>query len=139
MERGDARLCLVLTELATGDGGLEDGDALDDQVGVPLAAVLFRQRHDASVWSGSVTPTGVMEQHEFEQAVDLGKIHQCGQLSREADRLGGEIDVARVALVEDEVEDADRRGRIALVIESGAADGALGPADALDMVLSGTK
>jgi hypothetical protein len=39
----------------------------------------------------------VVEQHEREQTVDLGFVHQGGQLPGESDRLGREGDVADVA------------------------------------------
>jgi hypothetical protein len=73
----------------------------------------------------------VVQQHQGEQPVDLGVVDQCGQLSGQPDRLGSEVDLARVALVEDEVEHPHHRAHVAGPIEAGSADGALGPADAL--------
>src|ERR1700730_3921075 len=58
--------------------------------------------------------------------VDLGR-----QLASEPDRLGGEVDVAGVALVEDQVEHAQHRGDITGLVEPDARDGLLGPADPL--------
>ena len=69
--------------------------------------------------SGTMLPSGrvrlrrarVVQQHQGEQPVDLGIVHQGRELSGEPDRLGREVDVARVALVEDEVEHAHHRAR----------------------------
>src|SRR6185437_10997476 len=47
---------------------------------------------------------GVVKQHEREQARDLLMVDPRRQLASEPDRLGGENDVTRVALVEDQVE-----------------------------------
>ena len=44
----DRRLCLVLAEMVLGEGGLQDGDGLGDELGVPLAPVLLGERHDRS-------------------------------------------------------------------------------------------
>ena len=46
----------------------------------------------------------MVEQHQGEQAVDLGVVHQGRQLPGQSDRLGREIDGAGIALVENEVE-----------------------------------
>ena len=73
----------------------------------------------------------MVEQHEGEQTLDLGEVHQRSELPREPDRLGGEVDVARVALVEDEVEHAHHGARVARVLEASSPDRALGAADAL--------
>ena len=63
--------------------------------------------------------------------MDLGIVHQCGQLPGQSDRLGREIDVARVALVEHEVEHPHHRAHVAGLIDTGLPDRALGAADAL--------
>ena len=62
---------------------------------------------------------GVVQQHQGEQPVDLGVVDQRGQLPGEADRLGGEVDVARVALVEHEVQHPHDRAHVAGPIEPG--------------------
>ncbi len=78
---------------------------------------------------------GVVQQHQREQSVDLGVVDQRGQLPRQADRLGREIDVAGVALVEHEVQHAHHRAHVAgtrrIRGDAGAAHRALGAADAL--------
>ena len=50
-----------------GEGGLQDGDALGDELGVPLAAVLLGERHDPSVRSGAAAAARVVQQHQGEQ------------------------------------------------------------------------
>ena len=45
--------------------------------------------------------------------MDLGFVHQGNQLPGEPDRLGSEVDVAGVALVEDQVQHAQHRGDVA--------------------------
>ena len=62
---------------------------------------------------------------------DLGVVDQGRQLAGEPDRLGGEVDVAGVALVEHEVEHPHHGGDVAGPIDAGLGDGALGAADAL--------
>ena len=99
--------------------------------GVPLAAVLIGERHDASVRSGAAAVAGVVQQHEGEQPVDLGVVHQGSQLPGQSDRLGREIDVAGVALVEDEVQHPHHRAHVAGTFDTGPTDRALGAADAL--------
>ena len=47
---------------------------------VPLAAVLLGERHDAAVRSGAAAATGVVEEHQGEQPVDLGVVRQRGEL-----------------------------------------------------------
>jgi len=73
----------------------------------------------------------VVEQHQREQARDLLVVDRGRQLASEPDRLGGEVDVAGVALVEDQVENAQHRGDVTGLVEPDARDGPLGPADAL--------
>ena len=72
-----------------------------------------------------------MQQHQGEQPVDLGVVHQGRQLPGQPDRLGREVDVAGVALVEDEVQHPHHRAHVAGTIDTGPADRALGAADAL--------
>ena len=63
--------------------------------------------------------------------MDLGVVHQDRELPGQSDRLGREIDVAGVALVEDEVQHPHHRADVAGTIDAGATDGALGATDAL--------
>ena len=106
-------------------------DALGDELAVPLAPVLLGEWHDRSVRPGPAAAASVVQQHQREQTVDLGIIHRRGQLPGEPDRLGGEVDLARVALVEDEVEHPHHRSDVAGTTETGPADRALRPADPL--------
>jgi hypothetical protein len=73
----------------------------------------------------------MVQQHQGEQPVDLGVVHQGSQLPGQSDRLGREIDVAGIALVEDEVQHPHHRAHVAGTIDTGPADRALGAADAL--------
>ena len=73
----------------------------------------------------------MVEQHQREQARHLLVVDPGRQLAGEPDRLGGEVDVAGVALVEDQVEHAQHRGDVAGLVEPDVRDGPLGPADAL--------
>ena len=111
--------------------GLQDGDSLGDELGVPLAPVLLGERHDPSVRSGAAAAARVVQQHQCEQPVDLGVVHRRRQLPGQPDRLGGQVDVARVALVEDEVQHPHHRAHVAGTIDAGPTDRALGAADAL--------
>ena len=131
VERGDRRLRLVFAELIARERGLCDGDAFGDELGVPLAAVLFGEGHDAPVRSGAAAAAGMMEEHQGEQPVDLGVVDQRGQLAGQPNRLGGEVEVAGVPLVEDEVQHPHHRGHVAGAVDAGATDDALGAADAL--------
>ena len=65
-------------------------------------------------------PAGVVEEHQGEQAVDLGVVHQGGELPGQPDRLRREVDVAGVALVEDEVQHPHHRAHVAGTIDAGA-------------------
>ena len=131
MERSDRRLCLVLAEMVLGERGLQDGDALGDELGVPLAPVLLGEWHDRSVRSCAAAVARVVQQHQGEQTVDLGVAGQRRQLPGEPDGLGREVDVAGVALVEHEVQHSHHGSHLAGTIETGPADRALGPADPL--------
>ena len=73
----------------------------------------------------------MVQQHEREQARDLLMTGGGGQLAGQPDRLGGQVDVAGVALVEDEVEHPQHGGDVARLVEPDAGDGPLGPADPL--------
>ncbi len=73
----------------------------------------------------------MVQEHQREQPVDLGVVHQRSQLPRQSDRLGREIDVAGIALVEDEVQHPHHRAYVAGTIDTGPTHRALGAADAL--------
>ena len=102
MERGDRRLRLVFAELIARERSLCDGDPLGDEPGVPLAAVLIGEARcfrRAECGCGGGLGAGASGR----ATVDLGVVHQGGQLTGQPDRLRREIDVAGMALVEDEV------------------------------------
>jgi hypothetical protein len=115
--------------LADGDSPVEPGHA--DQAGVPPAAALLGQGHEPAVGAGPCRAPGVVQQHEREQARDLLIADPGRQLASEPDRLGGEVDVAGVALVEDQVEHARHRADVTGLVEPDVRDGPLGPADSL--------
>ena len=100
-------------------------------VGVPPAAVLLGERHQAAVGRGPGRAPGVVEQHQGQQPRHLGVVDRGAELPGESDGLDGEVDVAGVALVEDQVEDAEHGRDVAGLVEPHPGDGALGPADAL--------
>lgn len=131
VEGGDGGLGLEFAQPVAGEGGLQDRDALGDRPGVPLRTVLLGERHQAAVGRGTGGTAGVVEQHEGEQPRHLGVVDHGRELPGEPDGLGGEVDVAGVALVEDQVEHAQHGGDIAGPIEADSGDGAFGPADAL--------
>ncbi|CAM5725894.1 hypothetical protein SVIOM74S_01810 [Streptomyces violarus] len=131
MEGGDGGLGLVLAEPVAGEGRLQDLDALGDRLRVPPAAVLFGERYEAAVGRGPGGAPGVVEQHESQQPRHLRVVDRGRELPGEPDGLGGEVDIAGVALVEDQVEDPQHGGDVAGPVEPYAGDGALGPADAL--------
>ena len=64
----------------------------------------------------------MVEEHQGEQPVDLGVVDQGSQLPGQSDRLGREIDVAGVALVEDEVQHPHHRAHVAGTIDTGPTD-----------------
>jgi len=66
--------------------------------------------------------------HEGEQPHDLRVVDRSREPAGEPDGLGGEVDVAGAALVEDQVQDAQHGGDVAGPVEPHAGDGALGPA-----------
>ena len=131
VERGDRRLCLVLAEPVLRERGLQDGDSLCDELGVPLAPVLLGERHDPAVRAGPTAAARVVQQHQGEQAVDLGVVDQGCQLAGEPDRLGRDVDIAGVALVEDEVQHSHHGSHVAGAIETSPADRTFGAADPL--------
>ena len=110
---------------------MQPGDSLGDQLAVPFVPVLLRERHDPSVWPDAAAAAGLVQQHQGEQPVDLRVVHQRRELPGESDRLGGQINLARVALVEDEVQHAHHGAHVAGTVQPGAADRALGTANAL--------
>ena len=114
---------------------MDDVHPFDDELAVPLAPILLGERHDASVRSGAAAAPCLVEEHQGEQPLDLGVVHQGSQLPGQSDRLGREIDVAGVALVEDEVQHPHHGAQVAAAfdtaVDTGLADRALGAADAL--------
>jgi hypothetical protein len=73
----------------------------------------------------------VVQQHQGEQAGDLGLLARAGQLAGQADRLRRQVELTRVALVEDQVEHLEHRAEVAWHADLHVADGPLRPADPL--------
>jgi hypothetical protein len=73
----------------------------------------------------------VVQQHQRQQARGLLVVGDRRQLPGEADGFGRQVDVAGVALVEDQVEHPSHRRRVARLAEPHVTDRALRPADPL--------
>ena len=131
VERRDRRLRLVLAQAVPRERALQDLDAFGDQRGVPAAAVLRGERHQRAVRAGAGRAAGVVQQHQREQPGDLLVIDAGSEPTGQPDRLGGEVDVAGVALVEDQVEHPQHRRDVAGAVEPLPGEGALGAADPL--------
>ena len=86
------------------------------------------KRPSAAVRAGAAR---VVEHHEGEQAGDLRIVGDGGELPGEPDDLLREVDVAGIALVEHQVQDAQHGRDVARLIEPQVGDRALGAADAL--------
>ena len=138
VQRGDRGLEQERAGLAHAQPPHEDRAALGDLLAVPERAVLLLERHEVALRAGTGGAAGVVEQHEREQAEDLGFIgHQLGEQTAEADRLAAEVPPHEgvacgggVALVEDEVDDLQhRREALGQQVIRGHAVGDVGVAD----------
>ena len=89
----------------------------------------------AAVAAGPRRSPGVVQEHQGQQprglGVTTGIVGHRRQLPGEPDRLGGQVDVAGVALVEDQVQHSQHGRQIARLGEPHVADRAFGPADPL--------
>ena len=131
VEGGDRRLQLELATTLLGQRGLQDRDALCDQVAVPQAALLLGERHEGAVRAGAGRAPGVVQQHQGEQAVGLRVRPERRELAGQPDRLRGQVHVAGVALVEDQVEHPTDGVEVPRPVERLPRHGALRPADPL--------
>ena len=113
VQGGDRGLGLELAEPVATQRRLQDGDALGDERGVPAGAVLLGQRDQAAVAPGPRRSPGVVQQHQRQQPRGLLVVGHRRQLPGEPDRLGRQVDVAGVALVEDQVEHPQHRRQVA--------------------------
>jgi hypothetical protein len=104
VQSGDSGLCLELAELVATQRCLQDCDALGDERGVPAGAVMLDQGDQAAVAPGPCWSPSVVQPHQRQQPRGLLVIGHRRQLPGEPDRLGHQVDVAGVALVEDQVE-----------------------------------
>jgi hypothetical protein len=128
---GDRRLGLVRPEHVARQGPLKQRDALGDRLDVPPGAVLIRERDQAAVVAGAGLASGVVQQHQRQQAAHLRVIGDGGQPARQPDRLGGQVDVPRVALVEHQVQRGEHGAEVTVPVEADVGYDPLGAADPL--------
>ena len=112
MEGRDRRLHDVGSTPVQRESTIERRPAFGDLRGVPSRAVLVGQQHDLVVVETSLAAS-VEQQHQREHALHLRLVgHQLGDRPAEHDRLVGQVAAggrARVALVEDQVDDGKHR------------------------------
>ena len=104
MQGGDRGLRLVFAQPVAGQRGLQNRHPLGDQAGVPARSVLLTKRYQAASRASARSATRIVQQHEREQPRDLRLVGQGDELAGETDRLGRQVNVSAVSLVEDEVE-----------------------------------
>ncbi len=143
----DSRLHLVLAYLPPPQRLGDQAYPLDDQTPVPQGPVLLGQGDQLAVGTAASGAPGVGEQHESEQAGDLG-ILRCGRVDApgQADGLAGQVGAgqvgaaaAGVALVEEQVEHVQHQPKAFRALVgwrererlAGCLDLGLGPADPL--------
>jgi hypothetical protein len=131
VEGRDRGLDLVLAPAVFGERGLEDADPFGDLGAVPPAAVLPVQRNDRTGVVGACGTTGMVQEHEREQPGNLGLVGLARQQPGQADCLGGQVDAAGVAFVEDQVQDPEYDRDVGGLCERLSGQGLLGPADPL--------
>ncbi len=115
MDRRDRGLQLEAADVPAREHPLEDAHALGDQARVPAEPVLLGQRNQVAPGVGPGRLARLGQQHQRERAGDLVVAGEVAlELAREADRLPGQRPVdqrvaraARVALVEDQVQDVE--------------------------------
>lgn len=131
VQRGDRGLCLVLPEPVGRQRGLQHGHTLGDQIMAPQRAVLLGEGYQGPVGTRAGRSPGVVQQEQCQQSGDLRGVGGGRELAGQPDRLGGKVDVARVALVEHQVQDPQHRAEVAQPVQPDLADRALGAADPL--------
>ena len=109
MERGECRLDDVRAAAIERQRPVQGRTSLRDLVEIPERAVLVSQEHHRPVGEPCVPPR-VADQHQRHEPMHLRFVgHQLGECSPEPDRLGGQRPAPAVALVEDQVDDAEHR------------------------------
>ena len=89
---------------------IEDGTAVGYLRSVPKRAILIVEQDEVAIAKARFA-AGVVQKHQREQALRLGLVgHQLDQRASEADCLRRKVTAAAVALVEDQVDDRERRG-----------------------------
>ena len=99
-DRSDGCLSQDPAQVVAGKGCLEHIDALEDQTGVPKAAVLLGERREPAAGLNRSRAPCVLEQHERDQVPDLFTPDLGRKLASGPDGFGGVVDVAGVAFVE---------------------------------------
>jgi hypothetical protein len=115
----DRRLQLVRAGTAERQAAAHERPALLQERGIPARAVLLGERDEVAGRSRARGPSRVREQHEGEEAEDLGLARQeAVEHAPEADGLRAEVRAdepgpgrGRVALVEDEVDHGEHRAQ----------------------------
>ena len=93
------------------DRALERGAPGGDLVRVPQRPVLVLEQHQLLAGEPRLAPR-VMDLHKRQQPMYLRLVrHQRGEHTDQPDRLAGQVDAARVALVVDQVHDRQHRGQ----------------------------
>ena len=110
-----------------------------DQLAVPAGSVLVGEGNQAAVGAGPRRPTGVVQQHQRQQPGRFLVIGHRRQLPGEPDRLGRQVDVTGIALVEHEIQHPQHRGEIAGLVEPHAATVRLARLIRCAIVASGTR
>src|ERR1700730_4116434 len=119
MNRVDRSLDLIRTRLVAPETLTDHRFALGDQPAIPQTPVLGREEKESTSRRGASGSPGREEQHQPEQADDLGLIgHQLDEHTAEPDGLCTELisDVPLasgrcVALVEDQIHDGEHRAK----------------------------
>jgi hypothetical protein len=123
----DRRLQLVGADGARRDRLVQHPEARRDRRRVPARAVLLVQRHQFAALVGAGRAARVGEEHQRQEAADLGLLGQRQPRDPgQPDRLGGQLGpgqvgarARRVALVEDQVEDRERGPQPLLAFRGG--------------------
>ena len=126
MKRCDRRLNLVFADGITCERRLENFDAGGDHRRVPARSILVGKRNQAAGRHDPGRSACVMDEHQREQSPYLRLVAQGGKLPGQADRFGGQIDITRIAFVEEKIEHTQNGRDIARLIEPDAAKQKLG-------------
>ena len=118
MEVRDRGLKLVGAGTPLPEGMLHQGGSLGDGRVVPQRPVLVLQHDEVPARVGAGAAPGMMQEHEGEEATDLGLVrHELVQVAAQPDRLGREVGADQIIagtccipLVEHQIDDGEYRG-----------------------------